>query len=238
MSEKPSYYAIIPASVRYDNRLRANEKLLYGEITALTNKEGYCWASNNYFAELYGKSAQAISKWIKDLADAGYIKVSYVYGKNKEIKERIIELVDVSINVDRVSTNIEGVSINVDRVLTNVDRGYQQKFKENTITTNNTLNNTLNNTYTPTQKETKHKHGEYGHVLLTDTQLNKLIEENDKETIDAAIKHLDEYMQMHGKKYKDCNLAMRKWVIDAVKKKRVEAFSSNDKFNQEWGAVK
>ena len=54
MSEEQlkSYYAIIPANVRYDPDLTPNAKLLYGEITALTNDKGYCWASNNYFANL------------------------------------------------------------------------------------------------------------------------------------------------------------------------------------------
>ena len=61
MEEKPSYYAIIPANVRYDKNLKANEKLMYGEITALSKKNGICYASNNYFAKLYDVTPQAIS---------------------------------------------------------------------------------------------------------------------------------------------------------------------------------
>ena len=38
---KINYYAIIPATVRYDSELKPAEKLLYGEVTALANKNGY-----------------------------------------------------------------------------------------------------------------------------------------------------------------------------------------------------
>lgn len=51
MAEHRSYYAIIPANIRYDTRLKANSKLLYGEITALCNEKGFCWASNDYFSQ-------------------------------------------------------------------------------------------------------------------------------------------------------------------------------------------
>ncbi|MBK3956922.1 alpha/beta hydrolase, partial [Staphylococcus haemolyticus] len=44
MSEQPSYYSIITANVRYDNRLTDSEKLLFAEITSLSNKYGYCTA--------------------------------------------------------------------------------------------------------------------------------------------------------------------------------------------------
>ncbi|WP_243281547.1 conserved phage C-terminal domain-containing protein [Clostridium sp. D53t1_180928_C8] len=82
-----NYYAIIPANVRYDSELSDKAKLLYGEITALTNKEGYCWASNNYFAELYGVKVLCIKRNIKDLVDKGYLKSVLIYD-GKLVKER------------------------------------------------------------------------------------------------------------------------------------------------------
>lgn len=90
-TEKPSYYAIIPADVRYDERLRANEKLLYAEITALTNKTGECWASNNYFARLYNVTPRIIKTWIADLVKYGYITAIYNY-KEKNNTKRTIRL--------------------------------------------------------------------------------------------------------------------------------------------------
>lgn len=72
---KSSYYAIIPAVVRYDNELTDKAKLLYGEITCLSNKEGYCFATNNYFANLYHCTTRAIQSTISKLQEKGYIKI-------------------------------------------------------------------------------------------------------------------------------------------------------------------
>ena len=48
---KIGYYAVIPATILFDKELKPNEKLLYAVITALSNKEGYCYASNTYLGE-------------------------------------------------------------------------------------------------------------------------------------------------------------------------------------------
>ncbi|HCM22823.1 MAG TPA: hypothetical protein DHW78_00650 [Ruminococcaceae bacterium] len=93
-SKKRSYYAIIPANVRYDNNLSANAKLLYGEITALCNDKGYCWASNQYFANLYGVSPRSIVRWISSLEQGGYIYSTEVY-------ENHISYRQISLNTPR-----------------------------------------------------------------------------------------------------------------------------------------
>ena len=97
--EFPSYYSIIPATVRYDHNLKANEKLMYGEITALSSKSGYCWAENRYFAELYDVHKITISKWLKNLEDNGYIRteLKYVYG-TKQVSKRLIYINDTPIS--------------------------------------------------------------------------------------------------------------------------------------------
>ena len=89
--EKPSYYAILPADVRYDDRLSAREKLLYAEITALSNKEGYCWAGNTYFANLYNSTNRTIITAINNLENFGYLRREMIYKKNsKEVQKRLL----------------------------------------------------------------------------------------------------------------------------------------------------
>lgn len=72
-----SYYAIIPAKVRYDKSLCPNAKLLYGEITALCNEKGYCWATNYYFSTLYNVSVRSIVNWLNELESSGHIIINY-----------------------------------------------------------------------------------------------------------------------------------------------------------------
>jgi hypothetical protein len=88
---KKNYFAVIPAFVRYDEELTPNAKLMYGELTALSNEQGFCFATNKYFADLYGVTTTSISKWINQLKSKNYIKVKMIYKKDsKEIEQRKI----------------------------------------------------------------------------------------------------------------------------------------------------
>lgn len=87
------YYAIVPASVRYDNDLSPNAKLLYGEITALCNERGYCWASNSYFSKLYNKDKSTVARWLKQLEEKGYINRQVIYKEgSQEIEQRYMQI--------------------------------------------------------------------------------------------------------------------------------------------------
>lgn len=93
MNETPNYYAIIPANVRYNNSIQQGAKLLYGEITALSNKTGCCWAGDQYFMGLYKVSQATIQRWLTSLEKNGYIDrtVKYKDG-SKEIEKRYIRI--------------------------------------------------------------------------------------------------------------------------------------------------
>lgn len=139
-TEKPSYYAIIPSIVRYDERLSASEKLMYGELTCLTNKLGYCYASNSYFAKLYKKDASTISRWVKNLEDCGYITIDYER-EGKQIIKRIIKMIHLpSVVLQNCNEGIEFLQ-----------EGYCKNRKEN----NTRYNNTSNNIYTVTEEKPK-----------------------------------------------------------------------------------
>ena len=86
MKDNKNYYTIIPSAVRYDKRLKPLSKLIYGEITALTNDKGYCWANNHYFAEIYSVSKDTISRAIRQLEEYNYIKC--IYDKSKQNNEK------------------------------------------------------------------------------------------------------------------------------------------------------
>lgn len=120
-----SYYAIIPADVRYDEDLPANAKLLYGEITALCNERGYCWASNSYFAKLYKVSVRTVQTWINALEKKGYINRVNVWDKDNHVEKRII----------RLGTQITGEN-NFIPPRKKFHGGYEKNFMEN-ITNNN-----------------------------------------------------------------------------------------------------
>ena len=104
--KKPNFYGILPANIRYDKELKPMEKILYSEISALTNAKGYCYATNSYFAELYAVHKNTVGNWINHLIEKGYLKSKMIYKENtKEIVERRLYLIVDPIN-EKIDTPI------------------------------------------------------------------------------------------------------------------------------------
>ncbi|MGD8567356.1 MAG: GIY-YIG nuclease family protein [Gammaproteobacteria bacterium] len=93
------------------------------------------------------------------------------------------------------------------------DRTYEVTYVERTENENEIINEDINSNANSekTNKPKKHKHGEYKHVLLTEAEYQRLLSEWGKEKLSSMISKLDEGIQLKGYKYKDHNLALRKW---------------------------
>lgn len=154
--ERPGYYGILPASIRYDKNLKPMEKIMYSELTALSNKNGYCNATNSYFAELYEVGKNTVSLWISDLEKAGYIKTKLIYeAGTKIIKERRIYISDPITKNDDTYHEKE-----VDPITKNDDTPITKNREDNNTSINNTRliitnNNNLENIIKDQEQEEK-----------------------------------------------------------------------------------
>lgn len=174
MNDKPNYYAIIPANVRYDNNIKASSKLMYGEIVALSNKCGYCTATNSYFAKLYGVSNRSVSGWINELVEQGYIKSEMIKDEETlEIQERRLYLDIISPSEDKFYTPIEA----------NGKTAIEENFQENNTRLYNTTS--FNNIYSQAQLDD-------GHLETIKEIINYLNEKADKNYKNSAYakKHI------------------------------------------------
>lgn len=154
-NEQPSYYSITPANVRYDKRLKFGERLLFGEITALANKSGYCTATNGYFAPLYDVTKTTISNWINDLKEKGYVKVFFqkngkqiigrkIYPVMDPIKEKESTPVKENDNTPIKEKDNTYLRKEQEGIKENFKHPIKEKFKENITSINNTsINNNI-----------------------------------------------------------------------------------------------
>lgn len=120
----PNYYSVIPANVRYCQELSYFEIILYSEISALSNVLGFCYASNNYFAKLYNKAPETISRAIKKIENKGFISC-------------VIE--QDNGNLRKIYINQKAIDKNINTPIDeNVNTPIDENVKHNTTSKNNT----------------------------------------------------------------------------------------------------
>lgn len=139
MSEaQAAYYIVIPGFVRANKKISSDAKLLYGEIAIKCNLKGYCYASNNFFAELFGCNVRSVQRYLKELEDAGFIECELI--RNGDGTDRKIFLTEA---LKKEATDLSGTEA------TNLTQGVNDKNDAPPHDKNDTHNNkNLNKEFT------------------------------------------------------------------------------------------
>ncbi|MFY7938758.1 MAG: helix-turn-helix domain-containing protein [Flavobacterium sp.] len=151
-----NWAAVIPARYVIAKDISSTQKLLLGLISSLSNLKGYCFASNDYLAELLGISKIRVSQSISDLEKKGYLGRIIYRNDKKEIEQRILTLIlDKNLDIP--------INENIDTLLSKTLIPISEKFKENNKV-NNKLNNKINN-IRPTLSEVENYFLEKGSTI-------------------------------------------------------------------------
>lgn len=214
LEQQPGYYSILTASVRYDKNLKANEKLLFSEITALSNKYGYCTASNRYFAELYQVTERSIQDWISNLVQYGYITTTLV-SKDGQIIGRKIYL---SSGIKESKTTSRGVvkksspdEENFTGVVKKSSLGWGRNLHPNNTSNNNTSinNNILSGKEPDNTPEPEEKENSEFTKKTSDSKKSKTTSKTDNIPYDRVIKYLN---AKAGTNYRATNKATQRLI--------------------------
>ena len=211
----------IPREVWLNKDLSTNEKVLLADIASLGGMSNGCFATNQYLADFFGLSKDRISKLISSLKNKGYITVELVYKEGTyEVEQRLIKIIPYSYFQLGGQDHLEGIGENNDYITNNYNK-----------------NNNNNKPKSSKKKASKKSYGQYKNVKLTDKELEDLIAEYGKDTIDKYIEIMDMKIEEKGYKYKNFSLAMRNWMKKANVKPleaKVEKQEGDTKYDEEY----
>lgn len=187
------YYAVIPATILYNDKLKANSKLLYAVITSLANKEGFCYASNQYLAQKLGVDQRTITRLLSELRNNKFIIMEIIKNDNGEIIKRRIYPQDTPYGQNCRYPSSQNCLYPMDK-----------NVEENNIITNNI------NTLTQRKKKFAEK------VFLYDYEYEDLVKVYGKEKTHNCIYELDLYKKEKGVEYYSDYDAIKRWVVKRV----------------------
>ena len=210
----------IPREVWLNKDLSTNEKVLLADIASLGGMSNGCFATNQYLADFFGLSKDRISKLISSLKNKGYITVELVYKEGTyEVEQRLIKIIPYSYFQLGGQNHLGGIGENNDYITNNYNKNNNNKPKPSK------------------KKASKKSYGQYKNVKLSDKELEDLVTEYGKDTIDEYIEIMDMKIEEKGYKYKNFSLAMRNWMKKANVKpleEKVEKQEGDTKYDEEY----
>ncbi|KRM95980.1 hypothetical protein FC19_GL001461 [Liquorilactobacillus aquaticus DSM 21051] len=235
MKEQPSYYSILTANVRYDSRLKGDEKVLFSEITALATKQGFCYATNSYFVDVFSNVTKGtISRRINHLKELGYLKIVLIRDENKQIKQRrMYPITDPIINSDDTpmrKTEGDPIGSSADTPIGRNDKG------STTRSFNTTRVNSSSSTRTESQKtETKELRPnaflylQTKRIPLSGTS-QPIFLDYISELGDEVVIHAIDYMMDHG----STAFNYLRQILDSYSKRDIKTVEAALKYEEEY----
>ena len=97
MYDVANFFAILPAAVRYDEKLSPRSVLLYAALTSLAQANGMvAYPSNKYLMEILDTSEASIKRFLRELEVGRYISTRFEYkGNTREIARRLIQILEL-----------------------------------------------------------------------------------------------------------------------------------------------
>lgn len=190
MEVKDGTYVNIQSFMVNELHLSGNALIIYAVIYGFS-QDGESWftGSRSYLAAWCQASKSTVSRNLESLCSDGLIE-------RRERKESGVMLVDY--RVARGTQNEQGG-------IPKMGMGGVPKMSTHNIETDNIETN-------PREKiETRHKFGEYGNVLLSDSDMEKLKSEFPTDW-NERIERLSAYMASTGKTYKNHLATIRNWA--------------------------
>ena len=150
--EQPSWAAVIPNKYLYAKDINSVQKILIGLISGLSNIKGYCFATNDYFAEILDLSKVRVSQLITDLEKKGYLGRVIYRNDKQQVEKRILILImdkDIPLPLKFTTPPIENDNTLPLEIIVPPIRN----FKDNKNSNKNTNKNTNRIQAKPTQDE-------------------------------------------------------------------------------------
>ena len=253
--ENPSFYAILPAPVRYAKDLSEFQKLLYAEITALAQKDGYCYAWNKYFSNLYWKTPQRISAAINKMAELEYIKIEYdkeswnvrkiFIGELKKLRWSLKVAIKEKFNTPIKEKLNRGYSRKVeDPIKEKLNTPIKEKFKHNNINNNNTSITSSSSEEEPKVENFKNEISEKNSSLekIEEKEKNSAEKEKEIELIRYWNEEINQCMDLI-KKYNNgivdwSEKKQRQFANHLIKKLKVVEQERQERLKAEWKSFK
>ena len=86
-----SWYAVVSNEVLFDKELNSDQKILVAMISNAMNHKGYCWATNEYFANALDCSVRTIQRNLEHLEAVGYVsRIINIDPETKQVIDRVL----------------------------------------------------------------------------------------------------------------------------------------------------